>query len=157
MDSTLKAVVPFAAGLAACGAWAQSASSPATPSAANPGSPCAAPWPGARSVAANGLALSWRAVPEPVATGRHFSVDVALCADARGAMPTLLRVDATMPDHRHGMNYRPTLAATGPGRYRAEGLLLHMPGRWEFAFELHAPGAANDVAPARLTQSLTLR
>ena len=96
-------------------------------------------------------------MPEPVATGRHFSVDVALCADPRGAMPTLLRVDATMPDHRHGMNYRPTLAATGPGRYRAEGLLLHMPGRWEFAFELRAPGAANDAAPARLTQSLTLR
>ncbi len=103
------------------------------------------------------MALHWRAAPEPLATGRHFSLEVALCPDAKGAMPELLRVDATMPDHHHGMNYKPVLAVTGPGRYRADGLLLHMAGRWEFAFELRAPGAKPDAAAVRLTQSLALR
>lgn len=101
--------------------------------------------------------MNWRTVQEALGTGRHFSVEVALCPDAAGAFPELLKVDATMPEHRHGMNYRPTLAATGPGRYRADGLLLHMPGRWEFAFELRAPGSRPDAAPLRLAQSLVVR
>jgi hypothetical protein len=32
------------------------------------------------------------------------------------------------------MNYRPTVEARGDGRYRASGLLLHMPGRWQLTF-----------------------
>ena len=45
-----------------------------------------------------------------------------------------------MPDHRHGMNYKPTVAARGSGRYLAEGLMFHMAGRWEFVFELRSGG-----------------
>lgn len=45
-------------------------------------------------------------------------------------------VDASMPEHRHGMNYRPSLVSLGRGRWRAEGLLWHMAGRWELSFEL---------------------
>src|SRR5207244_3460995 len=41
---------------------------------------------------------------------------------------------------RHGMNYRPTLAAKGGGRYVAEGLMFHMPGRWELSFDVDASG-----------------
>jgi len=39
-----------------------------------------------------------------------------------------------MPEHRHGMNYRPEVKPLAPGRWRAEGLLFHMPGKWEFVF-----------------------
>ena len=39
-----------------------------------------------------------------------------------------------MPLHRHGMNYRPEVKALAPGRWRVEGLLFHMPGKWEFVF-----------------------
>jgi hypothetical protein len=45
-----------------------------------------------------------------------------------------------MPAHRHGMNYRAHVAAKGEGRYLAEGLLFHMPGRWQFAFDIERPG-----------------
>jgi hypothetical protein len=45
-----------------------------------------------------------------------------------------------MPEHRHGMNYRPTLASRGDGRYLAEGLLFHMPGRWRLLFDLERDG-----------------
>jgi hypothetical protein len=76
--------------------------------------------------------LAYRFEPALV-MDRHLSVIVAACPS--GA-PLALRIDATMPEHRHGMNYRPSVRETAPGTWRADGLLLHMPGRWEFRFEL---------------------
>ena len=72
----------------------------------------------------------YRAEPAPE-VGKHFALELAVCPP-----PKVLRVDAWMPAHRHGMNYRPSLQPLGGGRYRAEGLLFHMPGRWEFLFEV---------------------
>jgi hypothetical protein len=46
-----------------------------------------------------------------------------------------------MPAHRHGMNYAAAVKPLGGGRYRAEGLLFHMAGEWEFVFVLRAGGA----------------
>ena len=46
-----------------------------------------------------------------------------------------LRVDAAMPQHGHGMNVAPTVKQTGPGEFRAEGMLFHMPGYWELYFD----------------------
>ena len=72
----------------------------------------------------------------PVAeVGKHFALDIGACAKS-GPDPQQLKVDAHMPEHRHGMNYAPSVKKLGPGRWRAEGLLLHMPGRWEFVFEV---------------------
>ena len=73
--------------------------------------------------------------PGPVAVSKHFAVDVAACAKS-GPAPKTLKVDAHMPAHRHGMNYRPQVKPAGAGRWRAEGLLFHMPGAWEFLFEI---------------------
>lgn len=50
-------------------------------------------------------------------------------------LPAAIRADATMPEHRHGMNYKPSIAVQGGGRFRSEGWMFHMPGRWEFVFE----------------------
>lgn len=74
---------------------------------------------------------------EPIRVGRHFVIAVQLCpADA-----VLLRVDAVMPEHGHGMNYRPSVTALpGEGRWRAEGLLLQMPGLWELRLDVQAAG-----------------
>lgn len=81
--------------------------------------------------------LAWRAEPEPIAVSRPFALLVTLCpADAR-----LLRVDATMPEHRHGMNYRPSLQPLGGGVWRVEGLLWHMAGRWELRLDVEVAGA----------------
>jgi hypothetical protein len=70
--------------------------------------------------------------------GRHFAVEAIVCAP--GAAPVLTRVDADMPEHRHGMNYRPTIIDKGAGRWIAEGLLLHMPGRWRLSFDVEQAG-----------------
>ncbi|MFN0186856.1 MAG: hypothetical protein ACKVQR_23840, partial [Aquabacterium sp.] len=65
--------------------------------------------------------------------GRPLPVLVQLC----GAEPvTLLRFDADMPAHRHGMNYRPTIKALQPGIWEVQGVLLHMPGSWRLIVEV---------------------
>jgi len=74
--------------------------------------------------------ILYRAAPA-LRAGEHFALEIAVCPTPDG-----LRVDAWMPDHRHGMNYRSSLEALGGGRYRAEGLMFHMAGRWEIFFEL---------------------
>jgi len=92
----------------------------------------------------------YKSTPNPIPVGKHFSIDFAVCPLGQAAAPTELRVNASMPEHKHGMNYLPTVAARGPGLYRAEGLMFHMPGRWELVFELRG----GTPAPLRLTQSL---
>lgn len=79
-------------------------------------------------------------MPARISVGEHFALEIAVCPAARD-----LKANAHMPEHRHGMNYRPTLAPAGEGRYRSEGWLFHMPGRWEFVF---------DAGGERLTDSL---
>ena len=88
----------------------------------------------------------------PIAVSEHFSLEIAACAKS-GAAPESLKVDAHMPEHRHGMNYAPAVKALGPGRWRVEGLLFHMPGKWEFVFEIGTAGTTDRLAhPIVLSQ-----
>jgi hypothetical protein len=86
------------------------------------------------------LALAYRPVPAPVVVGRHFAVEAAACAKGGAPAPAALRVDAQMPEHRHGMNYRAQVVPLAAGRWRADGLLFHMPGRWQFVFDVESGG-----------------
>jgi hypothetical protein len=89
----------------------------------------------AARLAGRDFVLFWRAEPAPLRLGDFFAVTVSACN--RGSQRvSMLKVDATMPAHKHGMNYLPTILAEGGGRFLARGLLLHMPGRWEFAFDV---------------------
>jgi len=109
--------------------------------------------PGTQPLAGEGWQIAWRAAPTPIPVGRHFALDIALCAPAGQALPATLRVDATMPEHKHGMNYRPSVKPKEAGLFRAEGLMFHMPGRWELVFEWRdAAGATR-----RLSQPLTVQ
>jgi hypothetical protein len=84
--------------------------------------------------------------PAPIPLNAPFALEIRLC-DARMAdLSRLTAVDAWMPAHRHGMNYKATLTKRDWGHYRAEGLLLHMPGEWEFTFDFAGPDK-----PERLT------
>lgn len=74
--------------------------------------------------------------PAPIETGKHFSLDLAVCPRGGARSPEAVRVDAVMPEHRHGMNYRPVVVARGAGLYHADGLMLHMPGNWEIRFDV---------------------
>ena len=80
--------------------------------------------------------VGWRAEPTPIRVGQPFALLMQVCpAGAR-----IVRVDAVMPAHRHGMNYKPTLQALAHGRWRAQGLLWHMSGRWELRMEVETQG-----------------
>jgi len=88
----------------------------------------------------------FRSLPEVPPLNAPFALEFAVCAND-GSAVAAPRVDATMPVHRHGMNYRPSLTSPSAGRFRAEGLLFHMPGRWQYAFE---------VGGERLTSALDI-
>ena len=98
-----------------------------------------------RRIEGTNYTVAYRTAPDPIGVGAHFALDFAVCprAAAASAAPRTVRVDATMPEHRHGMNYRPvvtTQPAGGFALYRAEGLMFHMPGRWDLTFDVDADG-----------------
>ncbi len=98
-----------------------------------------------------GLRLLAAPRPWPVPVGQHVALDILLCAAPGSPLPQGLQVDAEMPAHRHGMNYRATVRPLGGGRFVAEGLLFHMPGRWRLLFDV---GDARQ--PLRLATDLTI-
>jgi cytochrome c peroxidase len=92
---------------------------------------------------------------EPIEVAKHFALEIEVCPKAGQPSPEAVKVDAHMPEHRHGMNYAPTLKALGPGRWRAEGLMFHMPGRWELVFEVRAAGMTDRMtSPVALASTL---
>jgi hypothetical protein len=94
-----------------------------------------------------GVQAQWAVDGEPIVVGRHFALEVQVCPP--GAV--LERVDATMPEHRHGMNYRPSVKPLGAGRWRVEGLMFHMPGRWDLQMDVRLTDGTR-----RLRDTLTL-
>lgn len=81
--------------------------------------------------------LAFRSDPIRIETGEPFALVLNVCTK-NGKPAELVAVDAQMPEHRHGMNYRPSIVGADNGRYRAEGLVFHMPGRWELTFDVRA-------------------
>lgn len=95
--------------------------------------------------------LAFRPDPVRIEVGEPFALVVNVCT-RRGEAADLVAVDANMPEHRHGMNYRATIVAKGDGRFRADGLLFHMSGRWEINFDVRAGGESD-----RLTHDIILK
>ena len=69
---------------------------------------------------------------------KHFALEVQLCDGGGTSSARLNKTDATMPEHRHGMNYRPVITPLGSGRFRIEGMMFHMAGHWQLVFEVQA-------------------
>ena len=103
------------------------------------------------AVVLKGEATTVIAVPKPdkIIVGEQFEMDLMICSDV--AKTTVSSVDATMPRHGHGMNYKPSLKRESTGRYRAEGLLFHMPGQWQLSVRIDENGK-----PVQLTSDVTV-
>jgi hypothetical protein len=88
----------------------------------------------------DGLLLAYQPLGKTgrIPMAKHFALEVQLCDKNGISAARLQKVDATMPEHRHGMNYRPVVAPLGGGRFRVEGMMFHMAGRWELAFEVQS-------------------
>ena len=81
--------------------------------------------------------IAFRPDPVRIEVGEPFALVLNVCT--KGGNPAeLVAVEAQMPEHRHGMNYKAAIVAGPDGRYRAEGLVFHMPGRWEISFDVRA-------------------
>ena len=92
--------------------------------------------PGVTRVEGRNAVVAFKTQPGQIKVGELFVVDASLCAKNGGTLDaTAFKVDATMPEHRHGMNYQPSVVKKD-GAYRASGLMFHMPGRWQFAFDV---------------------
>ncbi len=110
---------------------------------------CTPAFKGATAVQSPRYTVAWRTQPAGIAVGQHFAVDFVVCPKAGAAAPKELRIDAQMPEHGHGMNYKAVVTpvkSEGDGRYRADGLMFHMPGRWELMFELRGDAIDRLVA-----------
>jgi hypothetical protein len=91
--------------------------------------------------ATRGAATSWGSfyvtydpTPDPLPLNQLCSLVVRVFEAADHQRPiadATLGVSARMPEHNHGTNLEPKVSASGNGTFRVEGLLLHMPGRWE--------------------------
>ena len=79
--------------------------------------------------------------------GELFSVEVTVTDAKGGATPaeTQVKLDATMPEHGHGMMTEPKVTALGNGKWRIDGMKLHMHGKWVFSTTVTA-GDRQDVA-----------
>jgi hypothetical protein len=112
---------------------------------AGPAVACSLPRP---ALQAGEIQLAWHVDGSSIGVGQMFALQAQVCPPSA----RLERVDATMPEHQHGMNYRPRLVDLGSGRWRAEGLMFHMAGRWELRFDV----VGIDGGQARLRESITL-
>lgn len=100
--------------------------------------------PGMR-VEAERVAISYVTIPARIEVGKAFVLELAACPKKGASISGRVRMDAHMPEHRHGMNYRVKVVPLADGRYRSEGWLLHMPGRWEFVFDLGAERLTHSI------------
>ncbi len=71
--------------------------------------------------------------------------------DPTPALTISFSVDAAMPQHGHGINHIPIIHPLGPGEFKVENLLLHMPGIWELYFDI-----SRDDITERIQRSITL-
>ena len=95
--------------------------------------------------------VAFRPDPLQVEVGMPFSLILNVCTK-RGEPAELVAVEATMPAHKHGMNYAPRIVGGADGRYRVEGMLFHMPGDWELVFDVRSDGETE-----RLTHGLVAK
>lgn len=64
-----------------------------------------------------------------VPLNRPFEVEVSICT-SDGHTIEQFSLNAIMPAHQHGMNYRPVVSSSSHGTYVVDGLVFHMSGLW---------------------------
>ncbi|MEM8647336.1 MAG: hypothetical protein AAGF86_13460 [Pseudomonadota bacterium] len=83
--------------------------------------------------------------PKMPTVAAPFDVELKVCSSDTKPLDRL-SVDATMPAHKHGMNYQPQLSQTGDGLFKASGFLFHMPGHWKITVSVYSEGAPSHLS-----------
>ena len=117
-----------------------------------PASACPTTEQGFRRLASPDAEVAYRWEPAELKVGQFFTAEIVACRAPKEEPVRAIMIDATMPAHGHGMNYRPAATRTAPGHYRFTGLMLHMPGTWRVTIDLLQGGKRT-----RLTHEVNLR
>ena len=96
--------------------------------------------------------IAYRWEPDRLEVGQFFAAEVIACRAPGPEAVRKVALDAQMPAHGHGMNYRPTATQLAPDRFRITGLMLHMAGRWRLTFDL-----VQDDRRTRLSRNVDLK
>ena len=85
-----------------------------------------------------GTAVAYKTNPTRIEVDKPFSIEVVACVDGEKHMASSrIRVDAGMPMHGYGMNYKPSERKIGPGHSSFDGMVFHMPGHWQIMFDVY--------------------
>lgn len=71
---------------------------------------------GAQTLESADYVVAYRAQPAKIEVGKHFALDIVACAKGGVLAPARVAVDAFMPEHGHGMNYKAVVKASGNPR-----------------------------------------
>ncbi len=82
---------------------------------------------------------------------KYFDLDVQIKGATYQTLtfPLDMEIDAGMKAHNHSMNVIPRIINLGEGKFRVEGMLFHMPGKWFLRFIIRR-GAMSDKAEVNL-------
>jgi hypothetical protein len=92
--------------------------------------------------------VSFKPKPNPIPLVEAFEIDVQVRRHPSGEPvgPVVsLKVDAAMPEHRHGMTTQPRVTRGEGGWFHVDGMMFHMPGHWEIYFDV-IEGAVSERA-----------
>ncbi|RMF74767.1 MAG: hypothetical protein D6744_14170 [Planctomycetota bacterium] len=89
--------------------------------------------------------VRFKTEPSPIPSNELFEIIAEVATAGGESLPddADLQVDAAMPEHNHGMITRPKVTRLPDGRYRARGMLFHMPGRWVIYFDVTRGGVTS--------------
>jgi len=80
--------------------------------------------------------------PDPIPYNKHFTMEIKVegAKDPKISAKIVLKVDAGMPTHQHGMNTEAKVKKVSDNKFEVEGLLFHMRGYWELTVDIEADG-----------------
>ena len=92
------------------------------------------------------LSLFYRVRQPPLRVARHFTLQFQFCRDDQPVQIDRFKLDASMPEHGHGMNYRASILPLNEGAFEARGLMFHMPGKWQIELQYWLQGEAEQLS-----------
>lgn len=93
----------------------------------------------------NRVSLFYRVTMPPIVVAKHFAMQFRFCRDDQPYHVDRFNLDASMPAHGHGMNYRASIRSQDEGLFEARGLMFHMPGKWQLKLDFSLEGEAHQV------------
>lgn len=105
-----------------------------------PTGPPVATWPATLATSEGGYKVTVNPEGGSILKFQHFTLDVAIEPKSEDEGSVAVKVDADMPAHQHGMNTQPELIEVGALKYRVEGMLFHMSGKWVIMVDVTRDG-----------------